>query len=85
MKVLCAAAMALLMLSGSAYAQGVNMLNDQRRSEADREKDRQIEENYRAEMKKIPDQKAASDPWGSVRSSDTAQKSAPAARKPKQN
>ena len=87
MKALGAATLALLMLAGTAYAQNVNVLRDERsRSAEDREKDRIIEEQYRAEMKKIPDQKGAADPWGTVRSSDTT-KSAPAApaRKPKQN
>jgi hypothetical protein len=71
--------------AGSAFAQGVNLLpSDRQRSSEDREKDRQIEREYKAEMKKIPDQKASSDPWGNVRSSDTPAKPAPA-RKPKQN
>jgi hypothetical protein len=73
------------LLCGSAFAQAVNLMpGERRRSAEDREKDQQIERDYKAEMKKIPDQKASSDPWGNVRSSDTAAKPAPV-RKPKQN
>ena len=81
------AAMMVVSLAGTAYAQNVNVLRDERaRSPEEREKDRLIEEQYKAEMKKIPDQKNSSDPWGTVRSTDTS-KQAPAttARKPKQN
>jgi hypothetical protein len=79
------AAVVLLVLAGSAYAQGaINLApGDRPRTAEEREKDRVAEEAYKAEMKKIPDQKASSDPWGNVRSTDTS-KTAPAARKPKQ-
>jgi len=83
MKTFYAVVMSLL-LTGSAFAQGINLAPGERpRSAEEREKDQQIEQNYRAEMKKIPDQKASSDPWGNVRSSDTT-KPAPAVKKPKQ-
>ena len=78
----------LLLLTGASFAQGsINIApGDRQRTPDEREKDRQIEENYKKQMGKIPDQKASSDPWGAVRSTDTTQKSAPAAqRKPKQN
>jgi len=83
MKTFYAVAM-LLLLTGSAYAQAaINLApGERRRTAEEREKDQQIEQDYKAEMKKIPDQKASSDPWGNVRSTDTT-KPAPV-RKPKQ-
>ena len=79
------AALAIALLSGSAYAQGINLMRDgdKRRTQQDYEKEQAIDQAYKAQMQKIPDQKASSDPWGSVRSTESA-KPAPAARKPKQ-
>ncbi len=79
------AAVMIVLLAGSAFAQSMNLLRDNRRRTADEiEKEQQIEKDYNAEMKKIPDQKPSSDPWGNVRSSDTTAKTTTPARKPKQ-
>lgn len=81
------AAMMVAMLAGSAYAQSpsVNLFTpDKVRTPEEREKDKVIEDAYKAQMSKIPDQKVSSDPWGSVRGAD-APKTAPAARKKTQN
>jgi hypothetical protein len=84
LKALLAAVMVVL-LTGSVFAQAVNLLRENRPRTADEiEKEQQIEKDYKAEMKKIPDQKASSDPWGNVRSSDTTAKPTTSARKPKQ-
>ena len=46
------------------------------------EKQRQIEADYKATLKKIPDAKA-NDPWGNMRSSDTGSSAKPTQPKPK--
>ena len=45
------------------------------------ERDKALERDYKEGLKKIPDAKASSDPWGNVRSADTPAK--PAAAKAK--
>ena len=75
------------LLTVSAYAQtpSINMMRDETvRTPAEREKDKAVNDAYKAQMSKIPDQKGSSDPWGTVRSAD-APKAAPAARKKNQN
>lgn len=60
-------------MAGTAYAQtpSINMLRDEHvRTPEEREKDKIINDAYKEEMKKIPDQKASADPWGTVRSAD---------------
>jgi hypothetical protein len=44
------------------------------------EKEQAADKAYRESLKKIPDAKAPSDPWGSARSADAAK--APAAKRP---
>ena len=44
------------------------------------EKQKRIEDAYKATLQKIPDAKAQNDPWGGMRASDTAK---PAQAKPK--
>jgi hypothetical protein len=80
-------AMMLTLLAGSAYAQtpSINLYSgDKVRTPEEREKDKAVNDAYKAQMSKIPDQKTSSDPWGTVRSAD-APKAAPAARKKHQN
>jgi hypothetical protein len=79
MKVLCIAA-AIALLAGPAYAQmpAINLMQDdgpaktpeQSATEAARDK------AYKESLRKIPDAKASSDPWGTVRSGDAAKTSA---------
>jgi hypothetical protein len=77
-------ALALILLAGPASAQGVNLLKGDGlpKTMEEIQKEFEVEEAYKKQMKKIPDQKAASDPWGTVRSTE-ASKSATPARKPK--
>jgi hypothetical protein len=72
----------LALLTGPAFAQmpPINLIQDgpakspeQQASEAARDK------AYKDSLKKIPDAKAPSDPWGAVRSGDAAKPSAPKA------
>jgi len=85
----------LWLLTVPAYAQpqsqnqnqtpSINMMRDEAvRTPEEREKDKAVNDAYKAQMSKIPDQKASSDPWGTVRSADTP-KAATAARKKNQN
>ena len=78
MKVLRIAA-AIALLAGPAYAQmpPLNLMQDgpgkspeQRATEEARDK------AYKESLRKIPDAKAPSDPWGNVRSGDAAKTSA---------
>ena len=77
-------AFAILLLTGSASAQGINMLkgDGEPKTMEDIVREQEVEEAYKKKMKQIPDQKASSDPWGNVRGSE-APKSTTTARKPK--
>ena len=85
MRVLCAVAAIALLIGPAAYAQQMPQMNlmPQMKSktpeqiEADKERDRA----YQDSLRKIPDAKASSDPWGSVRS-DTPKASAKAMKPP---
>ncbi len=73
MRILSAAAV-IALLAGPAYAQlpNVNLLGDlpsktPEEKEADAVKDRA----YKESLRKIPDPKTSSDPWGNVRSAET--------------
>jgi hypothetical protein len=71
-----AAVMALV--SGPAYAQMPNLnLMPEVHSKTPEEKaaDEIRDKAYRESLRKIPDAKVSSDPWGSVRSPDTAKTS----------
>jgi hypothetical protein len=79
-RVLGAAAM-IALLAGPAFAQmpKMNLLQDlpsktQEEKDADAERDKA----YKESLKKIPDAKTSSDPWGSVRTTDAPKASAPA-------
>jgi hypothetical protein len=78
MKLLRVAAVMALMI-GPAYAQmpNMNLLQDgpgKTQDEIDAEQAR--EKAYQDTLKKIPDAKVSSDPWGTVRSSDSPKTSA---------
>jgi hypothetical protein len=85
MRVFSAVAVVVL-LTGPAYAQmpNVNLIPDARsltpeEKEAQAEKDRA----YKESLKKIPDVKAPSDPWGTVRSGDTPKDTSKTSAKPR--
>jgi hypothetical protein len=62
-----------------AVAQGINLMPDiQSKTPEERERERKIEEAYRARLRTIPDAQAA-DPWGGIRN-EGAKSAKPAAR-----
>jgi len=72
MKVLRVAALTL-MLTGPAYAQmqtpSINLIPDApTKSPEEQERDAAQDKAYKESLKKIPDAKTSSDPWGNVRS-----------------
>jgi hypothetical protein len=80
MRILGAAAVVVL-LTGPAYTQGPNInLIPELSSKTPEEKEQEAAQQkaYRESLKKIPDAKVSSDPWGNVRSVDTPKTSAPA-------
>jgi hypothetical protein len=80
MRILGAAAVVVL-LTGPAYAQAPNInLIPELASKTPEEKEKEAAEQkaYRESLRKIPDAKVSSDPWGNVRSVDTPKTSAPA-------
>jgi hypothetical protein len=73
MKIFRAAALVAL-LTGPAYAQmpDINIIPEARsKTPEEIEQDNVREKAYKESLRKIPDAKASSDPWGSVRSADT--------------
>ena len=73
-------AAAIMLLASPALAQipKLNLLQDTKPAKTQEEKDAESaqEKAYKDSLKKIPDAKAPSDPWGTVRSTDTPAKSA---------
>ena len=73
MKIFRAAAL-IVLLTGPAYAQSlpdINIIPEARSKTPDEiEQDKANEKAYKDSLRKIPDAKASSDPWGSVRSAD---------------
>jgi hypothetical protein len=65
------------LLASPAYSQLKPSINlaPEKPPLTDQEKERQkeIDDAYRAAQKKIPDQKAASDPWGNMRDTGASQ------------
>ena len=72
-------AAAIMLLSSPAFAQvpQLNLLQDNRPAKTQEERDAEsaTDKAYKDSLKKIPDAKAPSNPWGTVRSTD-----APAAK-----
>jgi len=80
MRILGAAAV-IALLTGPAYAQTpqINLIPEIRsKSPEEKEADAAKDKAYRESLKKIPDAKASSDPWGNVRGAETPKTSAPA-------
>ena len=77
-----AAAIALLAgLAGPSYAQAptVNIMSPlPSKTPEEKEADAIKEKAYKESLRKIPDAKASSDPWGNVRSAETPKSAAPA-------
>jgi hypothetical protein len=89
MRIFRAAALIALLagLSGPAYAQmqtpGMNLMPEfQSKTPEEKEADAIKEKAYRESLRKIPDAKTSSDPWGTVRNAD-APKTPPAKPKTK--
>jgi hypothetical protein len=90
MRVFRLAAMIALWI-GPAYAQlpNINLLQDNTPAKTDEQKEQEqaTDKAYKESLKKIPDAKAANDPWGGVRSTDAAKappaKTTTTATKPK--
>ena len=75
MRVFIAAAITAL-LAGPAYAQmatpNINLIPElQSKTPEEKEQEAAQQKAYRESLRKIPDAKTASDPWGTVRSGDT--------------
>ncbi len=70
-------AMVLVLLAGPVCAQGVNLAPmDKRLTNEEIERNKAIDEEYKATIKKIPDQKPSNDPWGNVRGAGSSQPAA---------
>jgi hypothetical protein len=87
MRILSALAVAAL-LSAPAYAQmqtpNINLLPEVTSKTPEQKEQEAIRDQaYRESLKKIPDAKTSSDPWGTVRSSDAPKAAAPAKPKTK--
>jgi hypothetical protein len=69
----------LALLTGPAAAQMMNLMPELKsKTPEEKEQDAITDKAYRESLRKIPDTKAAADPWGNVRSD--APKAAPKAR-----
>ena len=70
----------VILLASPAFAQmpQMNLLQDNKPAKTQEEKDAEDAQQkaYKESLKKIPDAKAPSDPWGSVRSTDAPASSA---------
>ena len=76
----------LMLLTAPAFAQGphVNMMPElPTKSPEEKERDEIRDKAYKESLKKIPDAKASSDPWGAVRNNDAPKAAAPAKPKTK--
>jgi hypothetical protein len=82
MRIFSAAAV-IALLTGPAYAQiqtpNINLIPELgSKTPEEKEQEAVRDKAYRESLKKIPDAKTSSDPWGNVRSVDTPKTSAPA-------
>src|SRR5216683_8024698 len=74
-----AAVMALLTAPAYAQTPNINLIPElQSKSPEEKEQEAAQQKAYKESLKKIPDAKTSSDPWGNVRSVDTPKASAPA-------
>jgi len=85
MRILSAAAlMMLLMAPAHAQSPNINLIPElQTKSPEEKEQEANREKAYKESLKRIPDAKAASDPWGGVRSNDAPRTAAPKTATPK--
>jgi hypothetical protein len=84
MRILGATAI-IVLLAGPAYAQmstpNINLIPElASKTPEEKEQEAVQQKAYKESLKKIPDAKASSDPWGAVRSTDTPKASAPPAK-----
>ena len=82
MRIFSAAAV-IALLTGPAYAQmqtpNINLIPELgSKTPEEKEQEAVRDKAYRESLKKIPDAKTSSDPWGNVRGVDTPKTSAPA-------
>jgi hypothetical protein len=82
MKVFRSAAV-IVFLAGPAYAQmatpNINLIPElQSKTPEEKEAEAVKDKAYKESLRKIPDAKVSSDPWGSVRGAETPKASAPA-------
>jgi hypothetical protein len=80
MRMLSAAAVVVL-LTAPAYAQtpNINLMPEvTSKSPEEKEQDAIKDKAYKDSLRKIPDAKASSDPWGTVRSTDAPKTATPA-------
>ena len=80
MKAILASAAMLLLLAAPAYAQSKEQAPTPEQMMGGKtpdviEKEREADRAYKESLKKIPDAKASSDPWGNTRTVDTAKTS----------
>ena len=81
--VLVAAVLALLVSPAYAQIPHVNLLSDTpSKTQEERDADQARDKAYKDSLRKIPDAKTSSDPWGTVRS-DAPKAAAPAKPKTK--
>ena len=79
-------AVVLLTVPAFAQAPNINLIPEfQSKSPEEKEQDAIKEKAYKDSLRKIPDAKASSDPWGAVRSNDAPKDSAKAAAAPKKS
>jgi hypothetical protein len=85
MKILSVAAV-LVLLTAPAFAQmpQMNMVPElPSKTPEEKEQDAVKDKAYKESLKKIPDAKTSSDPWGTVRNNDAPKAAAPAKPKTK--
>ncbi len=86
MRMLSAAAVVVVLLTVPAYAQtpNINLMPEfQSKTPEEKEQDAIKEKAYKDSLRKIPDAKTSSDPWGTVRSTDAPKAAAAPAKKSK--
>jgi hypothetical protein len=83
MRVFRVAAVFAVLMTGPAYAQApaINLLSELPSKTPDQiEQEAAQQKAYKESLRKIPDAKASSDPWGTVRGADTPKTPAPVKR-----
>jgi hypothetical protein len=71
----------IALLTGPAYAQtpNINLMPDVKsKTPEEKEAEAARDKAYKESLRKIPDAKTSSDPWGNVRSTETPKTPAPA-------